>query len=113
MLMGALGTIIALILLALLPNNILPILLLIICFSFVLNGIIPLILNLVPQEKAGLGVGLYFGGFGAGMSSFDLIFTRFEIISYQINIIYAIAFLCLLCLWLALFKKQSTAIISS
>ncbi|MEM7592895.1 MAG: MFS transporter [Cyanobacteria bacterium P01_A01_bin.83] len=107
MLMGALGTIIALAILALFPNNILPILLLIICFSLVLNGIIPLILTLVAKEKSGFGVGLYFGGFGAGMSSFDFIFTRFEIVNYQINIVYAISFLGLLCLWLTFTKKYS------
>ena len=108
---GAIGTILALILLALLPNNILPILLLIICFSFVLNGIIPLILSLVPQEKAGLGTGVYFGGFGAGMSSFSLIFTRFKTIDYEINIVLGIALLCILCFWIVLLKKQSLKIV--
>ena len=108
MLLGAMGTIFALILLTLMPSNILPIFLLIICFSLILNGILPLILNMVPSEKSGLGMGLYFGGLGAGMSSFDLTFARFKIIDFEINIIYAIVFLCLLCCWLIFFKKQST-----
>lgn len=107
MLLGAMGTIFALTLLFLLPSNILPILFLIICFSLVLNGIIPLILNIVPPQKSGLGMGLYFGGFGAGMSSFDLTFTQLKIINFEINIIYAVVFLGLLCCWLVFFKKQS------
>ena len=107
MLLGVMGTILALILLCLVPSQILPIFLLIICFSLVLNGIIPLILNIVPPEKSGFGMGLYFGGFGAGMSSFDLTFAQFKINNFEINIIYALVFLGLLCCWLVFFKKQS------
>jgi hypothetical protein len=108
MLIGTIGTIIALIFLFLLPNNILPIFFLIICFSLVINGIIPLVLNLVCSERSGLAMGLYFGGFGAGMSGFDLTFAQSKITNLEINIIYAIVFLGLLCCWLVFFKKQSS-----
>ena len=106
--LGAVVTIIALLLLAVLPNFVLPIALVIIGFSFVLNGIIPLILNFVPPERAGLGTGIYFAGFGIGMSNFSLIFTRFKMINLEINMLGAITFLFLLCYWLTIFQKQAT-----
>lgn len=105
--LGAVGTIIALVLLAFLPNFILPMACLIICLSLVLNGIIPLILNLVPQEKSGLAIGFYFGGFGAGMSTYDLVFTQILTISFAINIIGALSFLFLFCCWLLILPKKA------
>ena len=49
-----------------------------ICFSFVVNGSIPFALSFSPPDKAGLGVGLYFGGnalaamlFGLGISQLN------------------------------------------
>lgn len=107
MIIGAMGTMTALIFFLLGFNNIVFICFLIICFSLVINGIIPLVLNLVSSERSGLAMGLYFGGFGAGMSSFDLTFAQFKMTNLQINIIYALVFLVLLCCWLILFKKQS------
>ena len=104
--LGSIVTIIALILLAVSPNFVLALPLVIIGFSLVLNGIIPLILNLVPPERAGLGTGIYFAGFGIGISNFSFIFTRFKIINLEINMLGAIAFLCLLCCWLTIFQKQ-------
>lgn len=50
-------------------------------FSFVLNGTIPFVLDLMPPQQAGFGIGCYFGGFGVGMSVFDLLLTRFKAIS--------------------------------
>ncbi|MEC4803707.1 MAG: MFS transporter [Jaaginema sp. PMC 1079.18] len=44
-------------------------------FSFVLNGAIPYVLASVPTANVGLGLGFYFGAFGAAMSFFDLLFT--------------------------------------
>jgi MFS family permease len=51
-----------------------------ICFSFVVNGSLPFALSLAPSDKAGLGVGLYFGGsalaatlFGLGISQFSIL----------------------------------------
>lgn len=42
-------------------------------FGLVLNGAIPFVLDLVPTRRAGLGIGCYFGGFGAAMSLFDIL----------------------------------------
>ncbi|MDZ8186782.1 MAG: MFS transporter [Nostoc sp. ChiSLP02] len=43
-------------------------------FSLIVNGAIPFALGLVPQRWAGLGIGMYFGGFAAAMSLFGFIF---------------------------------------
>lgn len=53
--------------------------LLCISLSLVLNSIIPFVIALVPSTRVGLGVGCYFGGFGAGLSFFDLIFPNIEL----------------------------------
>ncbi|MEM6612536.1 MAG: MFS transporter [Cyanobacteria bacterium P01_C01_bin.72] len=107
MLIGIAGTIIALGLLPLFPNSILPISLLIIFLSLILNGILPFILSLLPPDKSGLGMGLYFGGFGAGASSFGFIFSRLDIWGFYSNIIGAISCLTLFCFWLMLVKNRS------
>lgn len=63
-------------------------------FSCTINGSIPLILNLVPSQKAGLGIGLYFGGFGAAMSLFDILILPRENITIPLNALFsAIAFI--------------------
>ena len=107
---GTVGTIMALILLIVLPNILLPIALLIISFSLVLNGIIPLILNMVPQARAGLGTGIYFAGFGIGISNFSFIFTRLKISNLSLNITGAIACLFILCCWLIILEKTNKQI---
>ena len=104
---GAIGTVISLVSLAFLPNKTLPIVLLIICFSLVLNGITPLILNLVPQSRSGLGLGIYFGGFGAGLSIFDLILKPLKITNFEINAIAGVTVLALICSWFVLLDRQS------
>ncbi|MDB9314183.1 MFS transporter [Spirulina sp. CS-785/01] len=63
-------------------------------FSLVLNGSIPFVLNLVPTQRAGLGIGCYFGAFGAAMSLFDgLILPQDEITISLRATLSAIAFL--------------------
>jgi MFS family permease len=47
--------------------------------SLVLNSVIPFIIGLVPLTRVGLGIGTYFGGFGAGLSFFDLIFPKIDL----------------------------------
>ncbi|MEH2183850.1 MFS transporter [Nostoc sp.] len=47
-------------------------------FSLIVNGAIPFALGLVPQRWAGLGVGMYFGGFALGMSLFGVIFPQLQ-----------------------------------
>ncbi len=77
-LLGLVSTIILLQLLNFIPNLLIIIL---ICASFtlVLNSVIPLVIILVPAERVGLGLGFYFGAFGAGMSFFDLIFSNLKL----------------------------------
>ncbi len=54
-----------------------PIILLIVAsFSLIVNGAIPFALGLVPQRWAGLGIGMYFGGFALAMSLFGVIFPQ-------------------------------------
>ncbi len=47
--------------------------------SLILNSVIPLVIALIPLGRMGLGVGCYFGGFGAGMSLFDLMFAKIDL----------------------------------
>lgn len=68
--------------------------------SLVLNSVIPLVIALVPSARVGLGIGCYFGGFGAGMSLFDLIFSKIDLNQGMSGS--AIALLCaIICLQLA------------
>ncbi|MEH2168427.1 MAG: hypothetical protein V7K41_17590 [Nostoc sp.] len=54
-----------------------PIILLIVAaFSLIVNGAIPFALGLVPQRWAGLGIGMYFGGFTLAMSLFGVLFPQ-------------------------------------
>ncbi|WP_016952101.1 MFS transporter [Anabaena sp. PCC 7108] len=43
-------------------------------FSLIVNGVIPFALELMPQRWAGLGIGMYFGGFSLAMSLFGVFF---------------------------------------
>ncbi len=52
-------------------------------FSTVLNGIIPFVLELVPEKRAGLGLGIYFGAFGGAISFFDLFFEGLNDVGLQ------------------------------
>lgn len=106
--LGSIGSVLALSLLILLPDSnlkILAIAMLITFFSLVLNGIIPFTFGLVPPERSGLGVGMYFGGLGAGFSSFDLIFAQLNSITFETRIIGAIVSLLLVFCWLLISNK--------
>ncbi len=66
-------------------------------FSTVLNGIVPFVLELVPEKRAGLGLGIYFGAFGGAISFFDLFFKRMNDVGLQttygaISLIVAVLF---------------------
>lgn len=64
-----------LLLMGLQPNLLwLGALLVIPAFSAIVNSVIPWILNLVPSDKSGLGIGSYFGGFSAAIAIFGLVF---------------------------------------
>lgn len=75
MLYGIGATILAMLALTYLRAKIPIIFFIIIGFSLIVNGAIPFILGLVPQRWAGLGIGIYFGGFSLAMSVFGFIFS--------------------------------------
>ena len=62
------------------------ILIVIIGFSFVLNGAIPFVLGFINQIRSGLGLGIYFGGLSAGISFFDVIFKNLLQLSPSFNL---------------------------
>ncbi len=45
-------------------------------FSLIVNGVIPFVLSVVPPERSGLGIGMYFGGSAAAAGLFGLVFTQ-------------------------------------
>ncbi|MDJ0636692.1 MAG: MFS transporter [Xenococcaceae cyanobacterium MO_188.B29] len=55
-------------------------------FSSVLNGIVPFVLELVPETRAGLGLGIYFGAFGGAISFFNLFFKGLNNLSLQTSL---------------------------
>ncbi len=76
--------------------------------SLVLNGVFPFVLSLVPKQKSGLGIGLYFGGFALSGSLFNLFFPDLKIIP-PLNgaILGAIAFLIASCCIFLSIKSQN------
>ena len=106
MTIGGLGTVIVLLSLLLIPDGltkIIAIAVLLLFFSLILNGAVPFSLSLVPESRGGLGVGMYFGGFGGGISLFDFLATKLGDFSIEIGAISgSIAFLlALLCIAIA------------
>ncbi|VXD21802.1 hypothetical protein [Planktothrix paucivesiculata] len=65
-------------------------LLLIASYSLVANGIIPIAFSLIPSQKGGLGIGVYFGAFSLAMSGYDLMVKQLGsvnlIIGYRLGI---------------------------
>ncbi len=108
MTIGGLGTVIVLLTLLLLPDGltkVIAIALLVFLFSLVLNGAVPFALCLVPESRGGLGVGMYFGGFGGGISLFDFLGTKLGDLDIETGAISSsIAFLSAL-LWIAISTK--------
>jgi predicted MFS family arabinose efflux permease len=45
-------------------------------FSLISNGAVPYALSIVPPQRAGLGTGMYFGGFSAAAGLFGLVFRQ-------------------------------------
>jgi hypothetical protein len=43
-------------------------------YSLVANGTIPFALSLMPPQRGGLGIGIYFGGFSLAMSCYSIVF---------------------------------------
>ncbi|MBD2593080.1 MFS transporter [Nostoc spongiaeforme FACHB-130] len=76
MLVGVVATIISILAIAF-TGAILPlIVLLVLSFSTIINGVIPLALELMPPSLGGLGIGTYFGGFALAMSLFGWLFPQ-------------------------------------
>ncbi|MGM3308415.1 MFS transporter [Anabaena sp. WFMT] len=75
MLYGIVATVVAMLGLVYMGAQIPIIFLIVSGFSLIVNGAIPFILELVPQRWAGLGIGIYFGGFSLAMSIFGFIFA--------------------------------------
>ena len=70
-------------------------------FSLLLNGVVPFALQCSPSSKAGVGIGMYFGGFGAAMSIFDLFMPKYGELSATLNgtgaaIAFGLAMACIL-----------------
>ena len=63
-------------------------------FSLIMNGTIPFALSMMPPQRAGLGIGMYFGGVTAGAGLFGLVFPTLNSLTPIITaILGAIAFL--------------------
>ncbi|MCP2728426.1 MFS transporter [Limnofasciculus baicalensis] len=63
-------------------------------FSLIMNGAIPFALSMIPPERAGLGIGMYFGGVTAGAGLFGLVFPHLNSLTpITTAILSAIAFL--------------------
>ncbi len=63
-------------------------------FSLIMNGAIPFALSMIPPERAGLGIGMYFGGVTAGAGLFGLVFPNLNSLTpITTAILSAIAFL--------------------
>ncbi|ALF53879.1 MFS transporter [Nostoc piscinale CENA21] len=76
MLVGVVATIISILAIAF-TGAILPLIVLLVpSFSTIINGVIPLALDLMPPKWAGLGIGTYFGGFALAMSLFGWLFPQ-------------------------------------
>ena len=97
------GTGIVVLLMLLLPligANVILLAPLAISSSFILNGTIPFALEMVPPDRGGLGIGMYFGGVGLAMSIFGSVFNKPQAISPQFAalmsaIAFALVFACL------------------
>ncbi|NES82508.1 MAG: SLC45 family MFS transporter [Moorea sp. SIO2B7] len=79
MLIGLVATIFSLQLLVFIPNGFvtgIAIFVLVTGFSLVLNGAVSFVLGAVPEQLSGLGIGIYYGGFGGAISLFDFIFSK-------------------------------------
>jgi hypothetical protein len=77
-LIGIVMTVLALLAIALVPNYItivIAVLAIVICLSWVTNGAVPFAIDAFPADRTGLAIGLYFGGFSAGISSFSSLFN--------------------------------------
>lgn len=79
MLIGIGATIGLMMLIALMPSLVIVVLAvvaLVVTFSLIVNGAFPYALSLVPPQRAGLGIGMYFGGGAAAGALFGVVFPQ-------------------------------------
>lgn len=101
--LGLMLTVLTLLTLIFMPNGqmqFIAIAILAIGFSLVLNGAVPFALNVFSPSQSGLSVGMYFGGFGGGMSLFNFFgsklgATNFEAAAIGGSIAFILALLCI------------------
>lgn len=97
MLYGIGATVGVMLLMALLPNLVtlgVGVMILVAAYSLIVNGAIPYALLLVPPQRAGLGVGMYFGGSAAAGGVFGMGFAQFDrMTAIAVAVLGAIAFL--------------------
>ncbi|AFY57771.1 hypothetical protein Riv7116_5393 [Rivularia sp. PCC 7116] len=94
--LGGIGIVVLLmLLLPLIGANIILLAPLAISSSFILNGTIPFALEMVPPDRGGLGIGMYFGGVGLAMSIFGSIFSKPQAISPQFAALMSAIAFCL------------------
>ncbi|GAB4196762.1 MAG: hypothetical protein Fur006_44510 [Coleofasciculaceae cyanobacterium] len=78
-------------------------------FSLISNGAVPYALSAVPPQQAGLGTGMYFGGFSAAMGLFGVMFPSSNPMAPMMGaVLGAIAFL-IAGLCIAASTRKSTA----
>ncbi len=66
-------------LIALIPNwlvVLIAVVALVAAFSLIVNGAVPYALSLMPPQRAGLGTGMYFGGYSIAAGLFGMVFTQ-------------------------------------
>ena len=94
MLYGSGVTVILMLLMPYIGAQILVLALLVGALIFILNGTIPFALEMVPPDRGGLGLGMYFGGAGLAMSIFGSVFQNPKAIAPEFAaVVSAIAFL--------------------
>jgi hypothetical protein len=104
MTIGIMMTVISLSVLGFVPLNssiALLALLPIFCFCLVTNGGVPWAIELLPIDRIGLAIGLYFGGFSGGIALFSWMFDPLTKLSQGSGIILADLALAIVagCLW--------------
>ncbi|MEL6439241.1 MAG: MFS transporter [Cyanobacteria bacterium J06621_8] len=103
---GAAGILLIGVLLASGATQVFVFFLLALILGLVLNGVVPFALDLVPASRSGLGVGMYFGGFGGGLALFDLIGFGTREVALSTNAISGSLVFMLLTLAIASLKQR-------
>lgn len=81
MLLGIAATVTSMMIMVYMPTPIPIIFFIIAGFTLIVNAAIPFALSLMRARWAGLGIGMYFGGFGLAMSVFGLVFPQQQAIT--------------------------------